>query len=197
MTDAASTRLRWSIALVAASVVVCAGPNRSEASFASAPFTVSVDVSPDALGNSITVTMELRPGQARGAVEPFDLYVAQMQGFQEAIFVTASGSRSPRPASVRQGVSTAGFAPVTVRWSEPQIGSVHLLVIAARASSDPLVRSNWLFRPVLRNVAVRTRLADAPDRWQASLILCLLGALTLAAVGVVVWLPRPRGSSGA
>jgi hypothetical protein len=195
MTEAASTRLRWNIAVVVASVVVCAGLDRSEAALASAPFTVSVVVSPDAAGNSITVSVEPRPGQAHGAMEPFDLYVAQMKGFQEAVFLTASGSRSPRPASVRQGVSMAGFAPVTVQWSEPGIGSLHLLVIAARASSDPFVQSNWLFRPVLSSVAVRTRLADVPDRWQASLILCLLGALTLVAVGVVLWLPRPRRSA--
>jgi hypothetical protein len=197
MTEAGSRRLRWSIAVVVASAVVCAGLDRSEASLASAPFTVSVAVSSDASGNRVTVSVEPRPGQGRGDMEPFDLYIAQLQGFQDAIFLTASNSWSPRPASLRQGVLMAKFAPVVVRWSEPRIGSLQLLVIAARASSEPLVSSNWLFRPVLRNVAVRTRLADAPDRWQASLILCFLGALTLAAVGVVVWLPGPRGSSGA
>jgi hypothetical protein len=194
MTETPSTRLRWSILVVVASVVVAAGLHRSEAELASAPFTVSVAVSPDASGNSITVSVEPRPGTARGAIEPFDLYVAQLQGFQKAVFFTASGSWSPRPASLRQRVSMAGFAPVAARWSEPRIGSVQLLVITARASSDPLVPSSWLFRPVLRNVAVRTRLADAPDPWQALLILCLLGTLTLVAIGVVVWLPRPRRS---
>ncbi len=128
-------------------------------------------------------------------MEPFDLYVAQLRGFQEAVFLTASGSWSPSLARLRREVVMRGLAPVTAGWSEPRIGSVQLLVIAARASSDPFVQSNWLFRPVLRNVAVRTRLADAPDRWQASLILCWLGALTLVAVGVVLWLPRPRRSA--
>jgi hypothetical protein len=69
------------------------------------------------------------------------------------------------------------------------------LVIAARASSDPFVQANWLFRPVLRGAAVRRRLADAPDRWRATLVLVGLGGLSVMAIGVVLyWTRRRRGS---
>ena len=85
-----------------------------------------------------------------------------------------------------------GFAPVTVRWTEDRLGSIHLLVIAARASSDPFVQANWLFRPVLRGAAVRRRLSDASDRWQATFVLVGLGALSLMAIGVVLYPTRRR-----
>ena len=66
--------------------------------------------------------------------------------------MTASNSWSSSPASLRHGALREGFAPVTARWTEGRLGSVHLLVIAARASSDPFVQANWLFRPVLRGL---------------------------------------------
>jgi hypothetical protein len=106
--------------------------------------------------------------------------------------MTASGSWSPSPARVRQGLSVRGFAPVTVRWTEGRLGSIHVLVIAARAASDPFVQANWLFRPVLRGAAVRRRLADVPDRRQAALVLVGLGGLSVMAIGVVLYLPRRR-----
>ncbi len=172
-------------------------PEPSQAALPAAPFAVLVAVSPDGVGNSITVSVEPRPGQAPDAKDPFDLYIGLLQGFQEALFLTASGSWSRRPASLRQGLSMRDLAPVTVRWSERRFGSMHLLVIAARPSSDPFVQSSWLFRPVLRTVDVRARLADAPDRWQASLTLGGLGLLTLVVIGVVLGLPRPRRSEPA
>ena len=192
MTEPVRTRLRWTIAVVVASVVSGTALDRSDAALASPPFTFAVTVSPDGSGNSVTVSVEPRPARGPDLSEPFDLYVIQLKGFQEAIFLTASGSWSPRPTSLRQGLSMPGFAPVTARWSEGRLGSMHLFVIGARASSDPFVQSSWLFRPLLRTVAVRARLASTPDRWHACLVLWLLGVLSLVVVGVVLWLPRWR-----
>jgi hypothetical protein len=193
MTAVVSGVWRRTIAvLVAGSLGCTAAQDTSEAALASAPFAVSLEVSPGVSGNSITVRIELQPPRAPDAIEPFDLYVMQLQGFQHAVFMTASGSWSSTPASLRQGLSVRGFAPVTVRWSEGQLGSIQLLVIAARAASDPFVQANWLFRPVLRGIAVRRRLADAPDRWRATLVLAGLGGLSLMAIGVVLYLPRRR-----
>jgi hypothetical protein len=149
-------------------------------------------VSPGVSGNSVTVTIELKPTRALDATEPFDLYVMQLLGLQDAVFLTASGSWSPSPASVRQGLSVRGFAPVTVRWTEGRLGSIHLLVIAARAASDPFVQANWLFRPVLRWTTVRRRLADTPDRRRATWVLVGLGGLSVLAIGAVLYLPRRR-----
>ena len=181
------------VAALVAGVLGCtAALDSSEAALASAPFAVSLAVSPAGSGNSVTASIELKPTRALDAMEPFDLYVMQLQGFQDAVFMTASGSWSPSPASLRQGLSVRGFAPVTVRWTEGRLGSIHLLVIAARASSDPFVQANWLFRPVLRAAAVRRRLSDASDRWQATLVLVGLGGLSLMAIGVVLYLSRRR-----
>ena len=183
---------RRTIAVLVAGVLGCiAALDSSEAALASAPFAVSLAVSPAASGNSVTVRIELKPTHALDAIEPFDLYVMQLRGFQDAVFMTASGSWSPSPASLRQGLSVRGFAPVTVRWAEGRLGTIHLLVIAARASSDPFVQANWLFRPVLRGAAVRRRLSDASDRWKATLVLVGLGGLSVMAIGVV-YLSRRR-----
>jgi hypothetical protein len=191
--DVSSAVWRRTVAVLVAGLLGCiAALDSSEAALASAPFAVSLEVSPGVSGNSITVRIELQPTRALDAMEPFDLYVMQLQGFQHAVFMTASGSWSLSPASLRQGLSARGFAPVTVRWSESQLGSIQLLVVAARASSDPDVQANWLFRPVLRGAAVRRRLADAPDRRQATWVLVGLGGLSLMAIGVVLYLPRRR-----
>jgi hypothetical protein len=193
-----SDECRWILAVLVAGLLGCAAaPDSSEAALASAPFAVSVDVSPGVSGNDITVRIELQPAPALDATEPFDLYVMQIQRLQHAVFMTASGSWSTSPASLRQGLSVRGFAPVTVRWSEGRLGSIQLLVIAARTASDPFVQANWLFRPVLRGAAVRRRLADAPDRWRATLVLAGLGGLSVIAVAVVLWLPRRRPPSSA
>jgi len=181
------------VAVLVAGLLGCAAaPDSSDAALASAPFTVSLAVAPAGSGNSVTARIELKPTRGLDAMEPFDLYVMQLRGFQDAVFMTASGSWSPSPASVRQGLSASGFAPVTVRWTEGRLGSIHLLVIAARAASDPVVQANWLFRPVLRGAAVRRRLSDASDRWQATLVLVGLGALSVMAIGVVLYLSRRR-----
>jgi hypothetical protein len=193
MTEVVSRTWRRAVAVLVAVVLGCtAALASSEAALGSAPFAVSLAVSPAGSGNSVTVSIELQPTRAVDAMGPFDLYVMQLQGFQNAVFMTASGSWSPSPASVRQGLSVRGFAPVTVRWTEGRLGSIHLLVIAARSSSDPFVQANWLFRPVLRGAAVRRRLADAADRWQATLVLAGLGGLSVMAIGVVLFLPRRR-----
>jgi hypothetical protein len=181
--------------LVAGLLGSTAALDSSEAALASAPFAVSLTVSPGVSGSTVTAIIDLKPTRALDAMEPFDLYVMQLQGFQEALFMTASGSWSPTPASVLQRISLRGFAPVIVRWTEDRLGSIHLLVIAARAASDPLVQGNWLFRPVLREAAVRRRLADAPERRRATWVLVGLGGLSVLAIGAVLYLPRRRRAS--
>ena len=188
--------LRRTVAMLVAGLLGCtAALDSSEAALASAPFAVSLAVLPAASGNSVTARIELKPTRALDAMEPFDLYVMQLRGFQDAVFMTASGSWSPSPTSLRQGLSVRGFTPVTARWTEGRLGTIHLLVIAALASSDPFVQANWLFRPVLRAAAVRRRLCDASDRWKATLVLVGLGGLSVMAIGVVLCVTRGRQGS--
>ena len=102
MTDVVSGVWRRTVAVFVAGLLGSTAPlDSSEAALASAPFAVSLAVSPGVSGNSVTVSIELQPTRALDAMEPFDLYVMQLQGFQHAVFMTPSGSWSPSPASFR------------------------------------------------------------------------------------------------
>jgi len=145
---------------------------------------------PEAGGNSLIIRIEPRPGRPTADRQLFDLYVIHIQGFQRAAFLTDSGSWSFAPVSVRRGLSMDNFPAVTARWTEKRLGTVPVLVIGARPSSDPLVQSNWLFRPILRSIAVRRRLSDWTDAWSAALVLVGLGAASVMAIGLVLYLAR-------
>jgi hypothetical protein len=69
---------------------------------------------------------------------------------------------------------------------------MHVMVIGARTATDPLVRSNWLFRPILRVALLRARQADDPQPGEALMVIGLLGVLSATAVGIVLRLPRKR-----
>ena len=191
----APTAARWrlTIAALAACVVTWLAIAPVEASLPSPPFAVSMGVSPDGAGNRVTVRVEARPALAKAtAPEAFDLYVVQLQGFQVAVFLTTSGAWSPTPVSVQRGLFASSLAPIAVGWTDRRFGSMHVMVIGARTATDPLVRSNWLFRPILRIVPLRARQADDPQPSEALMIIGLLGGLSAIAVGIVLWLPRRR-----
>jgi hypothetical protein len=192
---AAPTAARWrlTIAALAACVATWLAVAPAEASLPAPPFAVSMDVSPDGADNRVTVRVEPRPALAKAAApEAFDLYVVQLQGFQAAVFLTDSGVWSPKPVSVQQGLVASSLAPIAVGWTDRRFGSMHVMVIGARTATDPLVRSNWLFRPILRIVPLRARQADDPQSGEALMIIGLLGGLSAVAVGIVLWLPRRR-----
>jgi hypothetical protein len=193
MTPKVPTAARWrlTIATLAASVAVWLAIAPVEASLPSPPFAMSLDVSPDGAGNRVTVRVAPRPALTQAAApEAFDLYVVQLQGFQQALFLTTSGAWSPTPVSVQRGLSASSFAPLAVGWTDGRYGSMHVMVIGARTGTDPLVRSNWIFRPILRNLHLRARLADDPQRNEALVVMGLLGGLSAVAVAIVLWLPK-------
>ena len=191
MTPNMPTAARWrlTIAALAACVAVWLAIAPVEASLPSPPFAMSLDVSPAGAGNRVTVRVEPQPALAK-ASEAFDLYVVQLQGFQQALFLTTSGAWSPTPVSVQRGLFASGLAPIAVGWTDRRFGSMHVMVIGARTATDPLVRSNWLFRPILRVVPLRARQADDPQSSEALMIIGLLGGLSAIAVGIVLRLPR-------
>ena len=184
-----AARWRLTIAALAACVAVWLAIAPVEASLPSPPFAMSLDVSPAGAGNRVTVRVEPRPALAK-ASEAFDLYVVQLRGFQQALFLTTSGAWSPTPVSVQGGLSASSFAPMAVGWTDGRFGSMHVMVIGARTGTDPLVRSNWIFRPILRNVHLRARLADDPQRNEALVVMGLLGGLSAVAVAIALWLPK-------
>jgi hypothetical protein len=190
-------RARRPLTLAVLAVCVAAwpviAPVEVEASLPSPPFAVSIDVSPEGADNHVTVRVEAGPAPLKTAApEAFDLYVVQLQGFQAMVFLTTAGAWSPTPVSVQRGLSASGFAPIAVGWPERRFGSMHVMVIGARTATDPLVRSNWLFRPILRNVTLRARQADDPRPSEALLVTGLLGGLSAVAVAIVLWLSRSR-----
>jgi hypothetical protein len=185
-----AARRRLTIAALAACVVTWLAIAPVEASLPSPPFAVSIDVPPDGAGNRVTVRLAARPAPA--APEAFDLYVVQLQGFQQAVFLTTSGTWSPAPVSVQRGLSASSFAPITVGWTDGRFGSMYVMVIGARTATDPLVRSNWVFRPILRSLSLRARQADDPQPSEALWVTGLLGALSAIAVAIVLWLPWNR-----
>jgi len=191
----APTAARWrlAIAALAACVPVWLTGAPVAASLPSPPFAMSLDVSPDGAGNRVTVRVEPRPALTN-TPEAFDLYVVQLQGFQQALFLTTSGAWSPTPVSVQRGLSASRSAPIAAGWTDDRFGSMHVMVIGARIATDPLVRSNWLFRPILKNVHLRARQADDPQRGEVLLVTGLLGGLSAIAVAIVLWLPRGRRS---
>ena len=188
----APTAAGWQliVAALTAFVATWLAVAQVEASLPSPPFAVSIDVSPDGAGNRVTMRFEARPASAETATpEAFDLYVVQLQGFQAAVFLTGNGLWSPTRVSVQRGLSPSGFAPVAAGWTDRRFGSMHLMVIGARPGTDPLVRSNWLFRPILHNLPLRARQADDPQPGEALLVIGLLGGLSAIAVAIVLWLP--------
>jgi hypothetical protein len=191
----APTAARWRLTIAALAVCVATWLAIApvEASLPAPPFAVSMDVSSDGAGNRVTVRVDDRPALAKAAApETFDLYVVQLQGFQVAVFLTTSGVWSPTPVSVQRGLSASSLAPIAVGWTDRRFGSMHVMVIAARTGTDPLVRSNWLFRPILRIVPLRARQADDPQPGEVLMIIGLLGGLSAIAVGIVLRLPRRR-----
>jgi hypothetical protein len=190
MTPKVPTAARWrlTIAALAACVAGWLAIAPVEASLPSPPFAMSLDVSPAGAGNRVTVRVEPRPSPA--APEAFDLYVVQLQGFQQALFLTTSGTWSPTPVSLQRGLSTSSFTPIAVGWTDGRFGSMHAMVIGARTGTDPLVRSNWTFRPILRNLHLRARLADDPQRSEALVVMGLLGGLSAVGVVLVLWLSK-------
>ena len=191
----APTTARWrlTIAALVACVATWLAIAPVEASLPSPPFAVSMDVSPDGAGNRVTVRVEARPALAKAvAPEAFDLYVVQLQGFQAAVFLATSGAWSPTPVSVQRGLFASSLAPIAVGWTDRRFGSMHVMVIGARTATDPLVRSNWLFRPILRIVPLRARQADDPQSSEALMVIGLLGGLSALAVGIVLRFPRRR-----
>ena len=158
-------------ALMVAVALGCSAPDVALAALGAVPFRVALGAAPDAAGNSITVRIDPRPVPPASNGQRFDLYVVQLQGFQRAVFLTDSGTWSRTPASVRRSLVTGELGPITARWTEPRLGTVPVLVIGARPSSDPLVQANWVFRPVFRSVAVRRRLFHAPGQWSEVLVL--------------------------
>ena len=191
MTPKVPTAARWrlTIAALAACVAAWLAIAPVEASLPAPPFAMSLDVSPAGAGNRVTVRVEPGPALAN-TPEAFDLYVVQLQGFQQALFLTTSGAWSPTPVSVQRGLSGSSLAPLAVGWTDGRFGSMHMMVIGARSGTDPLVRSNWTFRPILRNLHLRARLADDPQRSEALVVMGLLGGLSAVGVALVLWLSK-------
>jgi hypothetical protein len=187
-----SGRLQSCQAIVLAAILLAgAKTGRTDAGPATAPFLFWASATAGTDGNDMVIRVEPNPTRRSASVEPFDLYIIQLTSFETALFLTPAGLWSHVPTPLRQGLVATAFAPLRVRWSESQfqLGTMHLLIIATKPSSDPRLRSNWMFRPELQIVRLKGRLSNEQSQW-AMLTIGSLGILTLLAAAMVLRYPR-------
>jgi len=181
-------------------VLGTAGLSQANSSLATAPFSFAASASATADGNEMVIRVELHQAPPAGAAGPFDLYVAQLTSWESARFLTPAGLWSEAPVAVRQNLLASRMAPLRLQWSESQLGTMHLMVLATKASSDPRLRSNWLFQPKLRLVRLKARLSPE-QRGHGIFVIGSLGLVTLVAAAVVFGSSRlgtstPRSTAG-
>jgi hypothetical protein len=173
-------------------VLGTAGMSQANSSHETAPFSFAASASATADGNDMVIRVEPHPARPAGATGPFDLYVVQLTSWESARFLTPAGLWSEAPVAMRQNLLASRMAPLRLQWSESQLGTMHLLVLATKASSDPRLRGNWLFQPKLRLVRLKARLSPE-QRGHAIFVIGSLGFVTLVAAAAVLGFPRGWG----
>ncbi|OGK85324.1 MAG: hypothetical protein A2X53_21455 [Candidatus Rokubacteria bacterium GWA2_70_23] len=148
-----------------------------------APF--DFEVVPSTVREGVPATIRVRhrgPGRPEGS-RPLDLYIAALQGWESAVFLTPEGAWSARPEPYRRAPSLAGLAPVEAPWPwERTVGSLRLALIVVEAGADPRSRSHWLFQPVLMAVDLKASMTSDFGRARAAAVLGMVGLLTIGAV---------------
>jgi hypothetical protein len=168
------------------------GVSQANSSPEAAPFSFAASASATADGNDMVIRVEPHQPPPEGATGPFDLYVVQLTSWESARFLTPAGLWSEAPVAVRQNLLASRMAPLRFHWSESQLGTMHLLALATKASTDPRLRSNWVFQPKLRLVRLKARFSPE-QRGHAIFAIASLGLVTLVAAAVVLGFPLGWG----
>lgn len=157
-----------------------------------APF--DFEVAPSTVREGVPATIRMRhrgPGRPEGS-RPLDLYIAALQGWENAVFLTPEGAWSARPEPYRRAPSLAGLGPVEAPWPwERKVGSLRLALIVVDASADPRSRAHWVFQPVLAMVDLRAAITEDLGRARAAAV---LGTLALLTIGAVLGAARCAGT---
>jgi hypothetical protein len=183
-------------ATVAATVAVVAlalAPAPASAALPAPPFDFSL--APSTVDEGAPVTVRIAPvrSSSAGAPETYDLYVA-LARTDEAAFLTEDGAWSPKPAPYARTVGV-NAPPIVRQWPRAWPPGEHAVaLLAVPVSADPLARSAWRYRPVIRWLDVEPRASDdaAPDYTTVA----ILAVATAGAIALVWWtvLPRRRGA---
>jgi hypothetical protein len=178
---------------VAAAVLVMAatlalGPAPVDSSLREPPvaFTLSPRlVAPD---QPLTLRVVAAPAARWAHESPLDVYI-MWATTERAAFLGPDGVWSPVPVAFRPSMNAAS-APMVLEWRPPEPhGEIPLAMVAVPAGVDPLLRSNWTYRPVLRSARVAVEAPHRPlDSFTAAAVLSAT-ALAILLVALVPWGP--------
>ena len=156
-------------------------------------FTVSPRlVTPD---ETIGIRVAPAPAARWQDTTPLDVYV-MWATTERAAFLGPDGAWSPIPVPVRRDMQPTTL-PVTVEWRRPgPAGNVPLAMVAVPSGADPLLRSDWRYRPVLQlaRVAAAGRRSSVDVAVASSVLLAT--ALAILVVAIMPWSPQ-RGAQQA
>jgi len=119
-----------------------------------------------------------------GAPETYDLYLA-LARTDEASFLTEDGAWSPSPVPYARAVGV-NAPPIVRQWPQAWPPGEHAFaLLVVPVSADPLARSAWRYRPVIRWLDVEPRASgDASPDYATVAILVVA---TLGAIAAVWW----------
>jgi len=176
----------WIGSLLALAAVVMSG-SVTDAALNGPP--IDFTLSPRAVERGQTLTIRIAPMAHRewAGSGPLDVYL-MWATTDRAAFLRPDGTWSPRPVALRLAMQS-GAPPMVMNWEPHPPGDVPLALLAVPAGADPLLRSSWRFRPVLRSA----RVTNAPGGLAIDVATAagLLG-VTLAAIAVVAVVPFPH-----
>ncbi|MBI2525907.1 MAG: YfhO family protein [Candidatus Rokubacteria bacterium] len=156
-------------------------------------------VSPSTVREGVPAALHVRYHGREGqrASGPVELYIASLQGWESALFLTPAGAWSDRPVPCRRAQGLAGLAPIESPWPwERKVGSLRLALIVVDAGADPRSRSHWLFQPTLLTLDLRAGLTAGLRGSGTMVTLAGLGLSCLAGSALALRLAarRPQGA---
>jgi len=179
-------------ALIPAALLALAAAPAS-AALPAPPFDFSL--SPVSVTEGAPVTIRIAPVRAPGAgpSEVHDLYLA-LARTEEASFLNEVGAWSPSPVPYARAVGVDA-PPIVRQWPQAWPPGEHAFaLIVVPVSANPLARSAWRYRPVIRWVDVEPRATgDASPDFAT---VAMLAVATLGAIAAV-WLTVLKGRRGA
>ena len=166
----------------AIAVLIIAVASVSHAALPAPPFDFTVTPSAVVEGNSVTIHIASR-GPRQHHVEDHDLYLA-LAFSEEASFLTADGTWSPRPVPFARAPRAEALSLVRPWPKAWPPGDHALALLVVPASANPLARTKWCYRPVITWLSITPRAADVRP---ATSVLSALAGLTVIAVATVWW----------
>ena len=153
-----------------------------EAALPAPPFDLGLSPTSLTEGDTATVRVTGRPGSTGS--ERYDVYLL-LASVEQAAFLTPEGTWAPRPVPYTRDVSTTD-PPLVRPW--PKVwpaGEYALGLVVVPPSGEPLVRSEWRYRPAVTWFRIAPRPSEAAARTPATM--GLVGLAAAAAIAVVWW----------